>query len=511
MTDRLNLSNPASRSNARLLSLLVAVAGIAFSAVAGFFIAGTAIDTWQVLAMVACIFALVATFIWIDRGLQCLIFLLYTQTYIILSERFGFPDVAKYFILLLAMAMITRWMLYSDEIPRSWTRPAILIAAYCFVGLGSILYAINPEKSLPISVELFKSGLIALMIAISLQRGQTLRQVIWILLIAGIFLGTLSVYQFLRGTYTSDYGGFAQAKIENIVGGTNDYRVGGPVGDPNFYAQMLLVLVPLALDRLWNERKRFLRLIALWALAVCSFTILLTYSRGGFITLVLIVITMVATFRRNQLSNLLLLMMLGLLLINVVPSGFAERMSTLTQVIPSVAQGSVPRDYSIRGRTSEMLVAWQMFSDHPLLGVGLGNYRVRYQEYSRRLGVDVRSETRQAHSLYLEIAAETGMLGIFSFGALLYTIFTGIRRASKNLTYTGLASLAKMVTAYAVGFGGYLMAAAFIHMSYPRNFWLLVGIALAIPRLSEIEIAAKLAPKTTSSESDYSEGFSSYS
>jgi hypothetical protein len=45
-----------------------------------------------------------------------------------------------------------------------------------------------------------------------------------------------------------------------------------------------------------------------------------------------------------------------------------------------------------------------------------------------------------------------------------------------------------MVAAYAFGFAGYLMAALFIHNAYPRNFWVLAGIAFSIPRMVQIEI-----------------------
>ena len=40
---------------------------------------------------------------------------------------------------------------------------------------------------------------------------------------------------------------------------------------------------------------------------------------------------------------------------------------------------------------------------------------------------------------------------------------------------------ANLVTGFAVGFGGYLLAAIFVHAAFPRYFYLLIGIAYSLP------------------------------
>jgi O-antigen ligase len=240
---------------------------------------------------------------------------------------------------------------------------------------------------------------------------------------------------------------------------------------------------------LWNEKRSIFQILAGWALGVCTFTVLLTYSRGGFLAMAVVVIAMVAIFHRGQLRYLLAVVVVGLFLFNILPSRFTERIGTLAELLPSSSStGGVAKDYSFRGRTSEAIVAFRMFADHPILGVGLGNYPVLYQKYSQRLGMDFRSEDRHAHSLYLEVAAETGLLGLFSFALLLWGVFRSVRKAQHALSKKDLASVSTMIVAFAFGFIGYLTSALFIHSAYPRNFWLLVGIALAIPRVAETEI-----------------------
>jgi putative inorganic carbon (HCO3(-)) transporter len=487
MMSQFNSSTRKDSSKSGQISIVIASVGILLSITGGLFIAGMA-NFRQVFIVVFALAAFILTFARLEWGVVAMIFILYTQAYIVVGERYGVTDIVYGLILLLILSMGTRWIVYTDEIPQGWLRPTFLVLFYCLVGLASVIYAENPDFAMPVAVETIKSGVIALIIAVILKTEKTFRLAVWILLGVGILLGTLSVYQFATGTYYNDYGGFALAALQNISGQTNDYRLGGPVGDPNYYAQMMLVLVPLALDRVWNEKQKALRIFAAWALGVCSLTVLLTYSRGGFLSMMAVLIAMIFMFHRRQLRYLLAVLIVGALLVNFLPARFSDRLGTLTELLPGSSSTSGTTDISFRGRTSEMLVALQMFADHPILGVGLGNYPLLYQKYSQRLGIDTRSEVRQAHSLYLEIAAETGLLGLFSFMLLLWVIFRSLWSAQRSLAQRGLTFVSNIVAAYTFGFMGYLIAAIFIHSAYPRNFWVLAGIALSIPRMAKIEI-----------------------
>jgi O-antigen ligase len=126
-----------------------------------------------------------------------------------------------------------------------------------------------------------------------------------------------------------------------------------------------------------------------------------------------------------------------------------------------------------------MAAAWQMFADHPMLGIGYGNYETHYHRYARDIALDGRREERQAHSLYLEVAAETGLLGIAAFGVLIVYAMASVLRARVVLLDAGREREAQAATAFAIALFGYLAGSVFLHLSYPRYFWLLMGIALA--------------------------------
>jgi hypothetical protein len=134
-----------------------------------------------------------------------------------------------------------------------------------------------------------------------------------------------------------------------------------------------------------------------------------------------------------------------MLLLPIMPRGYWDRILTMVNISPMDV--TMQTESSLRGRSSEMIIAGQMFEDHPLIGVGSGNYPVNYLRYSMRLGLDDRLQDRQAHSLILETAAELGAAGLFAFALLLTTLFVGLRRAKRQLYAIQRADLAAWITA----------------------------------------------------------------
>ncbi len=425
-----------------------------------------------------------ATFASADLGLLALVMLTYTRFSDVMIKHHNFPSTAQPFILLLGVAILVRWAV-NGQTPKGWQRSLTLVVLYGLVGLISLLFAANFERANIAMQDYAKDAIIAVLVTVLLQRAATLRRVVWGLLATGIFMGTISVYQQLTRSFKNNFGGFGEAPFQNIVGAANDYRVAGPIGDPNFYALILVVLVPLALDRVWREKDARMRVLAGWAFAVTTLSIVFSFSRGGFAALVIVLAVMLLSHPPRP-QVVLLTLALAIPLFQFVPERYIDRIASIPSLLPFV--GGDPRsEVSLRGRTSEARVAWQVFMDRPILGVGLDNYRVYYQEYSRQIGLDPRREERTPHDLYLEIASQTGIVGLLAFGFLLWVMFRGIFKARRVFRELSLHDYTGITTAFAVGALGYLMGSLFLHGAYPRYFWLLFGIAMALPQVAQNE------------------------
>lgn len=429
-----------------------------------------------------------------DWGLAILVFVIYTRSSDIMERESGVPSFVLPLALLLLAVIVARWWFWGETI-HNWEQAAILIGIYGFVGFISLFYAADPARSENALVQYAKDGLILMTVVFTLRRRASLHAAVWALVLAGLFMGTLTVYQQLTGTFENDYGGFAKAEVKNIVGQVSDFRVAGPVGATNFYAMILVVLVPLAWDRLWQEKSWTLRLLSLWCLVVCVLSIIFTFSRGGFLALCLVGL-FIMIHQSARPRRILLAVALLALLLPVLPANYTERLVTTLDLF-SGDSNDARNETSFRGRTSEVVVAWRIFTDHPIWGVGLKNYKYYYQDYAQPLGWDKRREERSAHNLFLEIAAETGLVGLAAFGAIVGNAFYGLRRAGRSLTQQGRYNEAGIAWALAVGLAGYLASSFFLHGAYPRYFWLLIGIALALPQI----VALSSETKTVETES----------
>lgn len=456
-----------------LYSLVLAVVlGAAIGVVVGH------VEAYLLLALPVGLLAAALTFLNPEQGLLIFVFITYIRLSDILVNNYGLPSLARAIILLLGMSILGRWVVLK-EIPTGWLRPALMVAAYGMIVFGSLFYADDFSRAMEAASDFWKDGLIAVLMVLLIQDRGTFRRVIWVLIAAGILLGGISVHQYLTGNFSTDYLGFAEAPLLNITSGTEGRRISGPLGDPNYYAQIMVFLFPLALNRFLFESSRALRLLAGFASLVIGMTVVFTFSRGGAVALLIALMAMVVYHPpRLKYSILIVLALYAVFL--MLPPTYTQRLGTLTDLVGSEEASAA--EVSFRGRVSEVMSAWYMFRDHPILGVGVRNYPVLYQEYSREIGLDPRAEARQPHNLYLEVAAETGLLGLLVFGFILFSVFRSVQRARTTLQEEGEKDLRRLVEAFSSGLIGYLGAAMFIHGAYPRYFWLLAGIALSLPQ-----------------------------
>lgn len=417
-----------------------------------------------------------------ELGLLMLVWIIYTRLSDVLVHTYGAPSIAKPYTALMILVVVGRWFFF-DERPKGWQRAFIVLFAWGIAIFPSLLYAADPYRVQGVISDFVKDGIIVVVIVVLLQRGITFRRVIWVLLATGIFMGTISTIQQMTGTFEQEYWGYGQARVENIAGEEEDYRIAGPIGNANFYGQILVVLVPLALDRLWHEKKLLWRLVAAWALAVCVLSILFTFSRSSLIGMILAIVFLFVR-RPPGVLSLFIMVLIASQLLTFMPKGYTDRIMTLTEFF----EGDVRNEVSFRGRASETKAAIMMFQEHPFLGVGVANYPVHYQEYSRKIGLDSRRGERHPHSLYLEIASEQGFLGLAALLILVGTLLLTLYHAEQELIQAGEQDLADMTVALMAGMVGYFVIATWNHNAYPRFLWLLVGISMATQQVARTEL-----------------------
>jgi O-antigen ligase len=242
-------------------------------------------------------------------------------------------------------------------------------------------------------------------------------------------------------------------------------RYEGFVFEPNTFALFQLFLIPVLIFFASTYRKPriarpFFALLVLASIAVLA----LSFSRGGFIGLACLLVTLVVVERRNKP-----LFFFGLSLIAAsivfIPGVYWER-------IGSVFDFATRRsgDYAIWTRLETMRVALRLGFTHPLLGVGIENF-VSSGSYFIPVGLTV-------HNIFLQIFAELGLVALAVFIGIIVYNFRIIRRMMKNEDDPEIARIGHALFLQHIAM---LASSAFLPVAYEMIVWFM----LALPAIAE--------------------------
>jgi O-antigen ligase len=226
--------------------------------------------------------------------------------------------------------------------------------------------------------------------------------------------------------------------------------------EANFFAFYQTFIIPVLMFFFARYAKpRIARPLILAAIAGSVFVLMLSFSRGGFVSLVVIIVSLLVIERGNRTVAVAGLAALALLTI-VAPALYWDRIVSLFEAAEHISE-----DYAILVRVRTMKVAVILGTRNPLFGVGINNFigqAARYVPYAK-----------DVHNAFLQAFAELGVFGL----AVLVAIFArNIRILWRMITgrpggEESKAGMFLMVQQIAVG-----VNAMFIPSVYDPVFWL---------------------------------------
>ena len=314
--------------------------------------------------------------------------------------------------------------------PLAW-----LFALFAWTTALSLLVATSVLEAIPEVIKWAEVWALYLM-ARSVLRPRWVPWLIGAALAAGTVQGLLGIYQFVW-----------QAGPEPFRLG-RFLRAFGTFAQPNPYAGYLGMVVPLglsltlwALGAAWRKPRRFwagARLLAYGlATIICIAGIVMSWSRGawlGFATATLTVMTVHSGRSRLVLISLVLIMTITGLLsgFGLLPPAISARLADLGSFIGPLNLNAVEitdANFSVYERVAHWYAGIAMFADHPWLGVGAGNFSVVYSAYALARW---QQPLGHAHNIYINIAAETGLVGLLAFLAMWGATFAITLRSIRN-------------------------------------------------------------------------------
>lgn len=427
-------------------------------------------------------------------GIALLLILAYSNASEILVREHGFPSVLQLLVpLLLVILAVTPRRPAALEIAGPRPDHAFLLASMAWLGvlLLSTTWAWDKDPADEAVIATLKAVLLALVAGWAIADLRALTFSAWILVATGTALSLLSSFQVLTGAWDRSFGGFARVKQAHIAGTSLGPRATGPLADPNFYAQALLPLVPIALALALGSRSRAARIAGWIASGVLVTGIATTYSRGGALAL-FVVLGLFAFAQRARIRPRHVVIALAALAIGATflpASYFVQRIETLAMFLPGHEQPFERHDSSVAKRRVLMAAAAGMALDNPMFGVGAGNYGAHFETHASQVGAQARiyhdpGERAFAHSLPLEIAAETGLVGLVAFAGVASAALFAALRARRRFSTAGSEPGSLLALGIALGIVGILVSSLILHGDYPRYPWLMFGLGIAAWRCS---------------------------
>lgn len=324
-------------------------------------------------------------------------------------------------------------------------------------------FALNPELAWDQWKKVSKILLMTFFMLVLINDGKKLK---YLLLVTSLSIGFFGLKGAVFGLITA-----------------GQYRVYGPPGsfiaDNNDLGLALNMVLPMFLFMAREEDNKKLKFL-LWVVFIMSIvSILLTYSRGGFLALGAVIFILLLKSNKKILAALLAAFSL-IAAIYLLPAKWQERMHSIKEY---------EQDESAMGRINAWHFAWNLAQARPLTGGGFQTFRphlfLRYAPNPENY--------HDAHSSYFEVLGEHGFIALGLFLALLASCFLSLKRLQRESAClkekVWLNNYAHMLE---VSLAAYMVGGAFLGRAYFDLFFEIVAIIIMLKAMLKKKLASCL-------------------
>ena len=369
-------------------------------------------------------------------------------TFVVVTARLGMAEIG---IVMALAGLVMRPSQLRFPAPFWW---AISLVAWAF---ATSPWAIAPDIAQATAVDRLKVFVVFLVVINTLRTERHFRH--YVLFILACFM--LSPVRGALTNYLHGYTRFGRALWNQIY------------ANPNDLAATSLLALGLSLSVLANvQERRWIR----WGSAACAIilvvVVLLTQSRGVFVGMIVGFGLSVITLTWKQPRLLVSIVAIAVVGMALVPHAVWTRLSGIGMLANASTIAQADPEKSAAQRWEIQKVAFRIFADYPLTGIGLGCYPIANKLYAPKLG------PRDTHNTYLNLSAELGLPGLLLWLGLIGSVFRHWRRANAALRQAAnkrveLSSRAVWIKRAIVGF---LVSGFFGSYSGITMLYLLLGV-----------------------------------
>lgn len=400
-------------------------------------------------------------------GYYLILFAIPLDQYRTLSEQFPSLTVSKVVGILLIAIILLRMLLTKASPPR-WTPLATFVGLFLVVNSISALFSSEPVAAFD-GLRQLVTSVVFLGITLVLVGKREFFGILPKIIILSVCLGAL----------LSLYGYFFDDPMFAMNVASDDIKRGvGAANNPNHFALTLLFAFPLLVHYLLAHSPGLWRLAASLLTALSILALVLTFSRGAALNLIVMLLLLGFEYRRYLRPKTLGFVISGIAAVLVfsillTPGTYWERQRSMIDT----------SDSSVSRRFDYIKVGWESFLDGPLLGSGPDSFRYRWEAAVKEGAVAKGSGEhlkRYAHNTYLEVLIGSGLLGLLLFLAIVLTALKAFSAAQKRLVQQGEGERASLVGAYKLSFISLVVYFLMLSSQFHKYFW----ISLAFSQLA---------------------------
>ena len=331
-------------------------------------------------------------------------------------------------------------------------REVNLVLLFCLTGLFSIPLAINQQEAWAEFSGTFIRCIVIFIVMVNVVRTEArLKGLLFLAMAAGIWLSFEAINDYRLGLMTIE-GYRAAGRGTGIFGNTNDM------------ALHLVTVLPISVALLFGSKGVARKLLYGACAAVMIAAIVLSYSRGAFIGMLIALLFIAWKLGRSRrLEIVFAVLSFAGVIVLLAPDKYGSRL--LSIFIPSLdPEGSAD------ARRGELFRSIYVALRHPLLGIGMGNYQ---PEMSYKGLV--------THNSYTQVASEMGMTALACYMMFIVTPLRKLGQMARETFDTRRDSRFYYLTlGLQASLIAYLISSFFLAVAYVWYVYYLVAYAVCL-------------------------------
>jgi O-antigen ligase len=208
-------------------------------------------------------------------------------------------------------------------------------------------------------------------------------------------------------------------------------------GNKNMAVHFLVLIIPINIGLLLNNKNKIQQILLAFALTITSLYLIYANSRAGYLSAIAeVILFSIFIFKHKKSSStthkvLILIAIVLPFIFNFTLNKGVNIQTRMANIVKIKANTNV---------TNERIPMWlntlAMLKENPILGVGLGNWRIQYPLYleaiTKDTGASENKMHRHAHNDWLEIMSSLGLVGLLLLIWIAFTLIQFIKKLLKQ-------------------------------------------------------------------------------